>query len=59
VDGGVGVEGTDQDLDLRLNALLLLGVLADERESTNTLTVETLRYRVSDILRSYTASQPM
>lgn len=48
MDGGVGVEGTDQDLDLRLNALLLLGVLADERESTNTLTVETLNSYVSE-----------
>lgn len=42
VDGGVRVEGADQNLDLRLDALLLLGVLTDERESTNTLTVETL-----------------
>lgn len=41
VDGRVGVEGTDENLDLRLNALLLLGVLADEREGTDTLTVET------------------
>jgi hypothetical protein len=46
VDGRVGVEGTDQDLDLRLDALLLLSVLADERESTNTLTVETLDYTI-------------
>lgn len=41
VDGRVGVEGTDEDLDLRLNALLLLGVLANEREGTDTLTVQT------------------
>lgn len=47
VDGGVGVEGADQDLDLRLNALLLLSVFAHERESTNTLTVETLHNHVS------------
>lgn len=42
VNGGVGVEGTDENLDLRLNTLLLLGGLANEREGTNTLTVETL-----------------
>jgi hypothetical protein len=42
VDGRVGVLGTDENLDLRLDALLLLGVLADEGEGTNTLTVQTL-----------------
>jgi hypothetical protein len=42
VDGGVGVEGTDENLDLRLDTLLLLGVLADEGEGTDTLTVQTL-----------------
>lgn len=42
VDGRVGVEGTDQDLDLRLDTLLLLDGLADEGEGTDTLTVETL-----------------
>ena len=42
VDGRVGVEGADKDLDLRLDALLLLGRLADEGEGTDTLTVETL-----------------
>lgn len=42
VDGRVGVEGADEDLDLRIHALLLLGGLADEGESTDTLTVETL-----------------
>jgi hypothetical protein len=41
VDGRVGVEGTDENLDLRLNALLLLGVLANKREGTDTLTVQT------------------
>jgi len=46
VDGRVRVEGADQDLDLGLDALLLLGVLADERESTNTLTVETLPLKI-------------
>jgi hypothetical protein len=47
VDWGVGVEGTDENLDLRLNALLLLGGLADERKGTDTLTVETLQSHVS------------
>jgi hypothetical protein len=42
VDGRVGVLGTNENLDLRLDALLLLGVLADEGEGTNTLTVQTL-----------------
>lgn len=41
VDGGVRVEGADQDLDLRVHTLLLLGRLADNGESTSTLTVET------------------
>lgn len=42
VDGRVGVEGTDEDLDLRIHTLLLLGGLADEREGTDTLAVQTL-----------------
>lgn len=42
VDGWVGVERTDQDLDLRLDTLLLLTRLADKGEGTDTLTVETL-----------------
>lgn len=42
VDGRVGVEGTDEDLDLRVDTLLLLSRFADERESTNTFAVETL-----------------
>jgi hypothetical protein len=41
VDGRVRVEGTNENLDLRLNALLLLGVLANEREGTDALTVQT------------------
>lgn len=41
VDGRVGVEGTDENLDLRIDTLLLLGVLANEREGTNTLAVQT------------------
>lgn len=42
MDGGVGVQGADDDLELRVDALLLSGVFADEREGTNTLAVETL-----------------
>lgn len=42
VHGRVGVEGTDKDLDLGVHALLLFGRLANKRESTDTLTVETL-----------------
>lgn len=42
VNGRVGVEGTDEDLDLRIDSLLLLSGFADERESTNTFAVETL-----------------
>ena len=53
VDGRVGVEGTDENLDLRLNTLLLLGVLADEGEGTNTLSVETLK---SDQLAHFSLS---
>jgi hypothetical protein len=42
VDRRVGVKRTDQDLDLRVHALLLLDIGADDGEGTNTLTVETL-----------------
>lgn len=42
VNGRVGVEGTDEDLDLGVDALLLVGIGADNGESTNTLTVKTL-----------------
>jgi len=42
VDRWVGVKRTDENLDLRVDALLLLGIGADNREGTNTLTVETL-----------------
>lgn len=45
VDGRVGVQRTGEDLDLRVDALLLLGRLANEGESTDTLTVETLKRR--------------
>lgn len=40
VNRGVRVEGTDENLNLGVHALLLLGGLTDEGESTNTLTVE-------------------
>lgn len=42
VDGRVGVHGAHEDLDLRIDALLLLDGLSDEREGADTLTVETL-----------------
>lgn len=42
VDGGVGVHRADEDLELGIDALDLLGVLADDGEDTDTLTVETL-----------------
>jgi hypothetical protein len=42
MDGRIGVERADENLDLRVDTLLLFGGLADNRESTNTLTIETL-----------------
>lgn len=42
VDGGVRVQRSDEDLELRVDTLLLVGVGADNGEGTNTLTVETL-----------------
>ena len=42
VDGRVGVKRADQDLDLRVDTLLLVGIGANDGEGTNTLTVETL-----------------
>jgi hypothetical protein len=42
VDGRVGVKRADQDLDLRVDTLLLVGVGTDDGEGANTLTVETL-----------------
>lgn len=47
VDGRVGVQGTDEDLELGVDALGLLGVLADDGEDTGTLTVETLDSKIS------------
>lgn len=41
VDGGVGVHGADNDLDLGVDASLLLSRGSDEGEGTGTLTVET------------------
>lgn len=48
VDGRVGVERADKDLDLRVNTLLLLGRFANDGESTDTLAVETLLLLVLD-----------
>lgn len=45
MDGRVGVKRADKDLDLRVDALLLLCGGADNGESTDTLTVETLDCR--------------
>lgn len=42
VDRGVGVQRAHKNLDLGIDTLLLLGGLADDRESTNTLPIETL-----------------
>jgi hypothetical protein len=42
VDGGVGVQRSDENLELRVDTLLLIGIGADDGEGTNTLTVETL-----------------
>lgn len=47
VNGRVGVHGADEDLDLRVYALLLLGGFGEDREGTYTLTVESLRHHVS------------
>lgn len=42
VDGRVGVQRSDEDLELRIDALLLVGIGTDHGESTNTLTIKTL-----------------
>lgn len=42
VNGGVGVQRADEDLDLRVDALLLIGVLGQNGEGTDALTVQTL-----------------
>ena len=42
VNGRVGVQRSDDDLELRVDTLLLVGIGADEGEGTNTLTIETL-----------------
>lgn len=42
VDWWVGVEWADDDLDLGIDALLLGGILADDGEGSDTLSVETL-----------------
>ena len=43
VDWWVGVEWADDDLDLGVDALLLSGILADDGEGSDTLSVETLK----------------
>jgi hypothetical protein len=40
VDGRVRVERPDENLKLRVDPLLLVGVLADDREGADTLAVE-------------------
>lgn len=42
VNRGVGVQWADENLDLRVDALLLLSGFADNGESTDTLAVQTL-----------------
>lgn len=42
VDGGVGVQRTDEDLELGVDTLLLLSVGGGDGEGTDTLSVETL-----------------
>lgn len=42
VDGRVGVNGADNDLELGVDTLLLGGVLADNGKGTDTLAIETL-----------------
>ena len=44
VDWRVGVERTDENLDLRVDTGLLLCRLANNGESTSTLTVQTLQF---------------
>ncbi len=41
IDGRVGIHGTDEDLELTLDATGLLGVVANDRKRSNTLSVET------------------
>lgn len=56
VNGRIGVQGTDKNFQLRVDALLLSGVSADEGEGSDTLAVETLRYariyRISSLARA-------
>lgn len=48
VNRGVGDHGTDDDLELGVDALDLVGISADEGEGTDTLAVETLLLIVSN-----------
>lgn len=47
VYGRVGVHRTNEDLDLRIDALLLLGGFSQDREGADTLAVETLHHHIS------------
>lgn len=47
MNGRVGVQRTDENLELRIDDLLLGGVSADEREGANALPVKTLLYEAS------------
>ena len=47
VNGRVGVQWADKDLDLRVDAFLLLSRLANDGEGTDTLAVKTLQQSVS------------
>lgn len=48
VNGRVGVKRADKNLDLRVNALLLLRISADDREGADTFTIEALHILITD-----------
>ena len=48
VDGGAGVKRSDEDLDLRIDALLLFLGRSDNGECTGTLAIKTLVISVSN-----------
>jgi hypothetical protein len=50
MDGRVRVQRAHEDLDLRVDTLLLIRRLADNREGTDTLTVETLSAIISKLI---------
>lgn len=41
LNGRVGVKGSDNNLELRVDTSLLLGIGTDERDGTDTFTVKT------------------